>query len=65
LLKQLEVFLARATKLFSVNMTNFEWDKKSVFWMQKTARKCDRDSTKKRARKIGNAKAERQTFTSY
>jgi len=28
LLKQLEVFLARATKLFSVNMTNFEWDKK-------------------------------------
>jgi hypothetical protein len=26
--KQVEVFLARATKLFSVNMTNIEWDKK-------------------------------------
>jgi len=49
--KQLEVFLPRATKLFRSTWRILNGIKKSVFWMQKAARKCDRDSTKKKPEK--------------
>jgi hypothetical protein len=46
-------------------MTNFEWDKKECVSDAESGRKCDSDSTKKRARKMRNADVERRAFTSY